>query len=36
LGGIWIDRARAGLPSDSCCRPDRIVHALAELRDLVR
>jgi putative hydrolase of the HAD superfamily len=36
LGGIWIDRARAGLPVDSCCRPDHIVHALAELRDLAR
>jgi putative hydrolase of the HAD superfamily len=36
LGGIWIDRARAGLPADSCCRPDHIVHALAELRDLAR
>jgi putative hydrolase of the HAD superfamily len=35
LGGIWIDRPRAGLPPDACCRPDRIVHALAELHDLV-
>jgi putative hydrolase of the HAD superfamily len=35
LSGVWIDRAHAGLPSDSACRPDRIIHALSELRDLV-
>jgi len=34
LGGVWIDRARTGLPADSACRPDRIIHTLSELRDL--
>jgi putative hydrolase of the HAD superfamily len=36
LGGVWIDRARAGLPSDACCRPDRIIHLLEDLRDFAR
>lgn len=36
LGGVWVDRARAGVPSDVSCRPDRIIHALEELRDLAR
>ena len=34
LGGVWIDRPRNGLPSASACRPDRIIHALGELREL--
>jgi putative hydrolase of the HAD superfamily len=34
LGAVWIDRAHAGLPAASPCRPDRIIHALDELRDL--
>jgi putative hydrolase of the HAD superfamily len=36
LGGVWIDRARAGLPAGCPSRPDRIIHALDELRDLAR
>ena len=31
LRGIWVDSARAGLPSGTAVRPDRIIHALAEL-----
>jgi putative hydrolase of the HAD superfamily len=28
---VWIDTARAGLPSGTTVRPDRIIHALGEL-----
>jgi len=31
LHGIWLDRARAGLPADATVQPHRIIHALAEL-----
>jgi len=31
LRAIWVDGARAGLPPGTTVRPDRIVHALAEL-----
>jgi putative hydrolase of the HAD superfamily len=31
LYGVWIDTARAGLPAGSTVRPQRIVHALAEI-----
>ncbi len=31
LWGIWVDRARAGLPTGTTVQPDRIVRALAEL-----
>jgi putative hydrolase of the HAD superfamily len=30
--GIWIDHEKQGLPNASPVRPDRIIHALAELR----
>ena len=31
LNGIWLDRARAGLPAGSTVQPYRIIHALSEL-----
>ncbi len=35
LGAVWVDRARAGLPAGSAVRPDRIIHVLDELCDLI-
>jgi putative hydrolase of the HAD superfamily len=31
LCGVWVDRARAGLPTGTTVQPDRIIQALAEL-----
>jgi putative hydrolase of the HAD superfamily len=31
LTGIWLDRARGGLPPDHDVRPDRVIHALSDL-----
>ncbi|HVO22164.1 MAG TPA: HAD family hydrolase [Candidatus Margulisiibacteriota bacterium] len=33
LRGIWIDTLRAGLPDGTSVQPDRIIHALADLRE---
>ena len=30
---VWVDSRRRGLPADTAVRPDRIVHAIAELID---
>lgn len=32
ITGIWVDHAKQGLPSSSPVRPDRIIHALMELK----
>lgn len=34
IHGVWNDFRRKGLPSGSACRPDRIVHSIAELAGL--
>ena len=34
LTGIWLDRARSGVPAEHAVRPDRVIHALSDLVDL--
>jgi putative hydrolase of the HAD superfamily len=34
--GAWIDRPRSGLPPEQAIQPERIIHALDELLDLMR
>ena len=36
IRGIWVDRARAGLPAGCVVRPDSIIRELSELEEALR